>query len=68
MLDFGIGTAYARTNLPEKLSKFPKDEKDLAELIAKIAKGCESALREFYDLTISRVYGLAFDTYQEPRC
>ena len=60
MLDLGIGTAYAMTNLPEKLSKFPKDEKDLAELIAKIAKGCESAFREFYDLTISKVYGLAF--------
>ena len=47
------------TNLQEKLSKFTKDEKDLADLIAIIAKGCESALRKFYDLTISRVYGLA---------
>lgn len=47
------------TNPKKKKSKFPEGEKDLAELIGKIAKGCESALTKFYDLTISRVYGLA---------
>jgi RNA polymerase sigma-70 factor (ECF subfamily) len=47
------------TNPKKKKPKFPEDEKDLAELIGKIAKGCESALTKFYDLTISRVYGLA---------
>ncbi len=47
------------TDLKDKLSKLPSNEKDLAELIDKIARGCESALSKFYDLTVSRVYGLA---------
>ncbi len=47
------------TKLKDKLSKLPSNEKDLAELIEKIARGCESALSKFYDRTVSRVYGLA---------
>jgi len=35
-------------------------ERDLAMLISKIAKGCESALKKLYDNTISQVYGLAY--------
>ena len=46
-------------DLKDKLSKLPSNEKDLAELIEKIARGCESALSKLYDLTISQVYGLA---------
>lgn len=34
-------------------------ERELAELIAKIARECESALGKLYDLTITQVYGLA---------
>lgn len=34
-------------------------QSELAELITKIAKECESALGKLYDLTISQVYGLA---------
>lgn len=34
-------------------------ENELAELISKIARECESALGKLYDLTISQVYGLA---------
>ena len=47
------------TKLKEKLSKLPSSEKELAGLIDKISRGCESALKKFYDLTISQVYGLA---------
>lgn len=47
------------TDLKDKLSKLPSSEKDLAKLIEKIARGCESALSKLYDLTISQVYGLA---------
>ncbi len=35
-------------------------ERDLAMLISKIARGCESALKKLYDNTISQVYGLAY--------
>jgi RNA polymerase sigma-70 factor (ECF subfamily) len=34
-------------------------ERELGELIAKIARGCESALGKLYDRMISQVYGLA---------
>ena len=44
----------------ERLSKFSEAERDLALLISKIARGCESALKKLYDNTISQVYGLAF--------
>lgn len=47
------------TDLKHKLKKLPSSEKELAELIDKIARGCESALKKFYDLTVSQVYGLA---------
>lgn len=45
----------------EKKSQNLSDaERDLAMLISKIAKGCESALKKLYDNTISQVYGLAY--------
>lgn len=44
----------------ERLSKLSEAERNLAILIAKIAKGCESALKKLYDTTISQVYGLAY--------
>lgn len=45
----------------EKKSRTLSDtERDLALLISKIAKGCESALKKLYDNTISQVYGLAY--------
>lgn len=44
----------------EKLSKLSEAERDLAMLISKIARGCESALKKLYDNTISQVYGLAY--------
>ena len=44
----------------EKIKKLSDHERDLAMLISKIAKGCESALRKLYDSTISQVYGLAY--------
>lgn len=44
----------------EKLSKLSEAERDLAILISKIARGCESALKKLYDNTISQVYGLAY--------
>lgn len=45
----------------EKKSRTLSDaERDLAMLISKIAKGCESALKKLYDNTISQVYGLAY--------
>lgn len=47
------------TDLKNKLKNLPSSEKELAELIEKIARGCESALNKFYDLTVSQVYGLA---------
>ena len=39
--------------------RLPQLEQELAELLAKIARGCESALGKLYDKTISQVYGLA---------
>ena len=44
----------------KKLTKLSDHERDLAMLISKIAKGCESALKKLYDTTISQVYGLAY--------
>lgn len=44
----------------EKLKKLSEAERDLAILISKIARGCESALKKLYDNTISQVYGLAY--------
>jgi RNA polymerase sigma-70 factor (ECF subfamily) len=44
----------------EKTKKLSDHERDLAMLISKIAKGCESALKKLYDTTISQVYGLAY--------
>lgn len=44
----------------EKLNKLSDTERNLAILISKIAKGCESALKKLYDDTISQVYGLAY--------
>ena len=45
----------------EKKSRTSSDaERNLAMLISKIAKGCESALKKLYDNTISQVYGLAY--------
>ncbi len=45
----------------EKKSRNLSDaERDLAMLISKIARGCESALKKLYDNTISQVYGLAY--------
>lgn len=45
----------------EKKSRTLSDaERNLAMLISKIAKGCESALKKLYDNTISQVYGLAY--------
>jgi len=44
----------------EKLQELSDAERDLAVLISKIAKGCESALKKLYDNTISQVYGLAY--------
>ncbi len=46
--------------IDEKLKKLSDAERDLAILISKIAKGCESALKKLYDNTISQVYGLAY--------
>jgi RNA polymerase sigma-70 factor (ECF subfamily) len=39
--------------------RLPQLEQELAELLSKIARGCESALGRLYDKTISQVYGLA---------
>jgi len=47
-------------NSEEKLTELSDYERDLAMLISKIAKGCESALKKLYDTTISQVYGLAY--------
>lgn len=47
------------TDLKDKLKKLPSSEKELAELIDKISRGCESALNKLYDLTVAQVYGLA---------
>jgi len=44
----------------KKTKKLSDHERDLAMLISKIAKGCESALKKLYDTTISQVYGLAY--------
>lgn len=44
----------------ENLSKLSEAERDLAMLISKIARGCESALKKLYANTISQVYGLAY--------
>jgi len=46
--------------MDNKLQKLSDAERDLAILISKIAKGCESALKKLYDNTISQVYGLAY--------
>jgi RNA polymerase sigma-70 factor (ECF subfamily) len=37
----------------------PEYERELKELLSKIARGCESALGRLYDRTIAQVYGLA---------
>ena len=44
----------------EKTKKLSDHERDLAVLISKIAKECESALKKLYDITIMQVYGLAY--------
>ncbi|MEM7009805.1 MAG: sigma-70 family RNA polymerase sigma factor [Thermodesulfobacteriota bacterium] len=44
----------------EKTKKTSEHEQSLAELIDKIARGCESALKKLYDTTITQVYGLAY--------
>ena len=44
----------------ERTKKLSEREHDLAILISKIAKGCESALKKLYDNTIAQVYGLAY--------
>lgn len=44
----------------KKQKKLSDHERDLAILIAKIAKECESALKKLYDITITQVYGLAY--------
>lgn len=40
-------------------ARMPEIERELTELLKKIAKECESALGKLYDLTIAQVYGLA---------
>jgi len=47
-------------NNVKKTKKLSDHERDLAMLISKIAKGCESALKKLYDHTIAQVYGLAY--------
>ena len=44
----------------EKLSNLSEAERNLAILITKIAKGCESALKKLYNSTITQIYGLAY--------
>ena len=44
----------------DKSGKLTEHERDLAMLISKIAKRCESALKKLYDNTIGQVYGLAY--------
>jgi len=47
-------------DIERKLEKLSDHERELAMLISKIAKGCESALKKLYDTTISQVYSLAY--------
>ena len=47
-------------DMEDKLKKLSDHERDLAELISKIGRGCESALKKLYDNTIGQVYGLAY--------
>ena len=44
----------------ERTKKLSDREQSLAILIDKIARGCESALKNLYDNTIAQVYGLAY--------
>ncbi len=47
-------------DIERKLEKLSDHERELAMLISKIAKGCESALKKLYDTTISQIYSLAY--------
>lgn len=44
----------------QKQSKLSDGERELAMLISRIARGCESALKKLYDITITQIYGLAY--------
>lgn len=52
--------------MADKRSSFSDRERELAELLSKIARKCESALNRVYELTISHVYGLALKIITKP--